>query len=54
MQKLKKKLGGQEGLIYKLTKMKMKMPSDGREKLDKEFKLLNEEIIDTFRNFDEI
>jgi len=51
--KIKKKCSGEGGLLYKLSAMKFKLPSDGQEKLVKEFKQLQDEITETFRNIDE-
>lgn len=51
--KIKQKCDGQEGLLYKLAAMKFKLPSDGKEKLEKEYKSLHDEIVDFFRNIDE-
>jgi V-type H+-transporting ATPase subunit A len=51
--KIKKKCSGEGGLLYKLSQMKFKLPSDGQEVLEKGFKALFEEVTETFRNIDE-
>jgi V-type H+-transporting ATPase subunit A len=51
--KIKKKCSGEGGLLYKLSQMKFKLPSEGQEVLEKGFKALFEEVTETFRNIDE-
>eukprot|EP01080_Neovahlkampfia_damariscottae_P007352 gene7352-11674_t len=51
--KVKQKLSGPSGLLYKISSMKFALPSDGEEKLTKQYKALYDEITDTFRNLDE-
>jgi V-type H+-transporting ATPase subunit A len=51
--KVKTKLSGETGLLYKISNMKFELPTDGEEKLTKTFKALYDEITDTFRNLDE-
>jgi len=51
--KIKTKCGGQDGLLSKLSNMKFKLPTDGQEKIEKDFKILLDEITDFFRNIDE-
>jgi len=51
--KIKSKTGGEKGIITKLSQTKFRIPSDGKESIEKDYKGLQDEITDFFRNIDE-